>query len=93
MIRVLFFSLFFCQLITCKIWMQYVRLIFFTSTSIDILCCRLLGEFLLPSSNVLPCTYRDLHAIMKDIRMEYQDIHACHDDHILCYGEHALKEE
>jgi hypothetical protein len=73
--------------------MQYVRLIFFTLTSIDFLCCRLLGEFLLPPSNVLCRTYQDLHAIMKDIGMEYQAIHACPDDHILYYGEHASKEE
>jgi hypothetical protein len=32
---------------------------------------------MLPSSNILPCTYRDLHAIMKDIVMEYQSIDAC----------------
>ena len=73
--------------------MQYVQLIFFTLTSIDFLCCRLLGEFLLPLSNVLCHTYQYLHAIMKDIGMEYQDIHACLDDHIMYYGEHALKEE
>ena len=73
--------------------MQYVRLIFFTLTSIDFLCCRLSSEFLLPLSNVLCCTYQDLHVIMNDIGMEYQVIHACPDDHILYYGEHALKEE
>ena len=72
--------------------MQYLRLIFFTLTSY-LLCCRLLGEFLLPSSNILLHTYWDLHAIMKDIGMEYQAIHACLDDHILYYGEHASKEE
>jgi hypothetical protein len=43
----------------------------------------LLGEFLLPSSNILPRTYQDLHAIMKDIGMEYQSIDACPDDHII----------
>jgi hypothetical protein len=48
---------------------------------------------MLPPSNVLCCTYQDLHSIMKDIGMEYQDIHACPDDHILYYGEHASKEE
>jgi len=57
------------------------------------LCCRLLGEFLLPPSNVLPCMYRDLQAIMKDIGMEYQAIHACPNDDILYYKEQALKEK
>jgi hypothetical protein len=42
-----------------------------------LLCCRLLDEFLLPSSNILPRTYRGLHAIMKDIGMDYQTIDAC----------------
>jgi hypothetical protein len=48
---------------------------------------------MLPPSNVLCRTYQDLHAIMKDIGMEYQVIHACPDDHILYYGEHVSKEE
>jgi hypothetical protein len=48
---------------------------------------------MLPLSNVLRPTYQDLHAIMKDIGMDYQDIHACVDDHIIYYGEHASKEE
>jgi hypothetical protein len=73
--------------------MQYVRLIFFTLTSIDFFCCRLLAEFILPSSNVLCHTYQDLHSIMKDIGMDHQAIHACPDDHIPYYGEHASKEE
>ena len=66
----------------CKIRMQFLRLIFFTLTSY-LLCCRLLGEFLLPSSNILPRTYQDLHAIMKDIGMDYQTIDACPNDHII----------
>jgi hypothetical protein len=45
----------------------------------------------LPSSNILPCTYLDLHAIMKEIGMEYQSINAFFDDHIIYYGQHALK--
>jgi hypothetical protein len=56
-----------------------------------LLCCRLLGEFLLPSSNILPRTYQGLHAIMKDIGMDYQTIDACPNDHIIYYGQHALK--
>jgi hypothetical protein len=74
----------------CKIKMQYLQLLFFTLTSY-FLCFRLLGEFLLPSSNILPPTYRDLHVIMKDIGMEYQSIDACPDDHIIYYGQHASK--
>jgi hypothetical protein len=70
--------------------MQYLQLLFFTLT-IYFLCFRLLGEFLLPSSNILPRTYQDLHAIMKDIGMEYQSIDACPDDHIIYYGQHVLK--
>jgi hypothetical protein len=57
------------------------------------LCCRLLGELLLPSSNILPRTYRGLHAIMKDIGMDYQTIDACPNDHIIYYGQHASKIE
>jgi hypothetical protein len=74
----------------CKIKMKYLQLLFFTLT-IYFLCFRLLGEFMLPSSNILPRTYRYLHAIMKDIGMEYQSIDACPDDHIIYYGQHVLK--
>jgi hypothetical protein len=74
----------------CKIRMQFLRLILFTLTSY-LLCCALLGEFLLPSSNILPRTYWDLHAIMKDIGMDYQTIDACPTDHIIYYGQHASK--
>jgi hypothetical protein len=70
--------------------MQYLQLLFFTLT-IYFLCFRLLGEFLLPLSNILPRTYQDLHTIMKDIGMEYQSIDASLDDHIIYYGQHALK--
>jgi hypothetical protein len=66
----------------CKIRMQFLRLIFFTLTSC-LLCCRLLGNFLLPSSNILPHTYKYLNSIMKDIGMDYQTIDACHNDHII----------
>jgi hypothetical protein len=58
-----------------------------------LLCCRLLGEFLLLSSSILPLTYRGLHAIMKDIGMDYQTIDACPNDHIIYYGQHAPKIE
>ena len=72
----------------CKIRMQYLRLILFTLNSYYF-CCRLLGELLLLSSNILPCTCWDLHAIMKYIGMEYQTIDACPNDHIIYYGQHA----
>ena len=67
--------------------MQYVQLILFSTltNTIYFLCCILLGEFILPLSNVLPRTYRDLHVIMKDIGMEYQTIHACPIDGIIYY--------
>ena len=74
----------------CKIRMQYLWLILFILTSY-FLCCILLGEFILPSSNILSHTYRDLHAIMKDIGMEYQTIDACLNDNIIYYGQHASK--
>jgi hypothetical protein len=57
------------------------------------LCCRLLGDFLLPSSNTLPHTYQELSLIMKDIGMEYQAIDACPNDHIIYYGQHETKLE
>ena len=69
----------------CKIRIQFLRLIFFTLTSY-LLCCRLLGEFLLPSSNIFPHTYWGLYAIMKEIGMDYQTIDACPNDHIIYYG-------
>ena len=39
-------------------------------------------EILLPPSNILPRTYRDLSSIMKEIGMHYEAIHACPDDHV-----------
>jgi hypothetical protein len=76
----------------CKIKIQYLQLLFFTLT-IYFLCFILLGELLLPSSNILPRTYQDLHAIMKDIGMEYQSIDVCPNDNIIYYGKHASKIE
>jgi hypothetical protein len=72
--------------------MHFLRLIFFTLTSY-LLCCRLLGEFLLPLSNILPRTYRGLHAIMKYIGMDYQTIDAFPNDHIIYHGHRASKIE
>ena len=39
--------------------------------------CRLLGEFLLPTSNTLPHTYREIYVIMKEFGMEYEAIDTC----------------
>ena len=49
----------------------------------------MLGEFLLPPSNNLPCTCREVFLIMKEIGMDYQAIDACPDDHIIYYGQYA----
>jgi hypothetical protein len=68
----------------CKIKMKYLQLLFFTLTSY-FLCFRLLGEFMLHSSNILPRTYRYLHAIMKQIGMECQIIDAFPYDHIILW--------
>ena len=67
--------------------MKYVWLILFsTLTNAIFLCCRLLGEFLLPLSNLLP---EDLHVVIKFIGREYQAIHACPNYDILYYKENA----
>ena len=58
--------------------------IIFTLTSFC-LCCRLLGEFLLPSLNTLPRTYLDLRDIMKAFGMEYNTIDAFPKDYIIYY--------
>jgi hypothetical protein len=71
-----------------KLRMQYLILTFFTLTSY-IFHCRLVGEFILPSSNTLPHTYQELSAIMDDIGMDYQAIDACPNDHIIYYGQYA----
>ena len=69
--------------------MNNVPLILFILTTY-IFCCRLIGEFLLPSSNILPRSYRELSDVMKDIGMEYEAIHACPNDHIKYYKEHEF---
>ena len=51
----------------------------------------MIAEYLLPPSNILPRTYHDLYAVMKDIGMEYQAIDACPNDHIIYYKQHDLK--
>jgi hypothetical protein len=52
---------------------------------------RLLGEFILPTSNIFPRTYRKISVIMKEIGMDYQTIDACPNDHIIYYGKYALE--
>ena len=80
-----------CFLI-CKVWMRYWLSILFTLTY----CfefCRLLGEFLLPTSNIFSRTYQEISMIMKETGMEYQAIDACPNDHIIYYGQYALENE
>lgn len=50
----------------------------------------MIGEFLLPPSNILPRSYQELSAVMKDIQMDYEEIHACPNDHIIYYKEHEF---
>jgi hypothetical protein len=54
---------------------------------------RLLGDVLLPSSNIFPCTYREISMVMKEIGMDYQAIDACPNDHIIYYRQYALENE
>ena len=69
--------------------MNNVPLILFILTTY-IFCYRLIGKFLLPSSNILPRSYQELFVVMKDIGMEYEAIHACPNDHIIYYKEHEF---
>ena len=45
---------------------------------------------MLPPSNILPRTYRDLSFIMKEIGMHYETIHACPDDYVIYYNRHEF---
>ena len=56
-------------------------------------CCSLIAEFLILPSNILPRTYRDLSAIMKEIGMHYEAIHACPNDHVIYYIQHEFATE
>jgi hypothetical protein len=76
-----------------EIRIKYLQIITLFRLITYFLCHRLLGEFLLPSSNILPRTYQDLNAIMKEIGMEYKAINACPNYHIIYYGQHASKIE
>ena len=53
----------------------------------------MIAESLLPSSNILPRTYRGLSATMKEIGMHYESIHACPDDHVIYYNQHEFATE
>ena len=53
----------------------------------------MIAEFLLPPSNILLRTYRDLSAIMKEIRMQYETIHAFHDNYVIYYNRHEFATE
>ena len=66
-----------------------IPLLFIVLTS-HICCCRLICEFLLPPSNIFSHSYRELFAIMKDIGLEYQTIHACLNDHIIYHKQHEF---
>ena len=48
---------------------------------------------MLPPSNILPCTYRDLSSIMEEIGKLYEEIHACPDDHVIYYNHHEFATE
>ena len=50
----------------------------------------MIAEFLLPPSNILPRTYRDLSSIMEYIGMHYESIHACLNDHVIYYNQHEF---
>ena len=69
--------------------MKCVSLILFIYY-INYFFCSLIVEFLLPPSNILPRTYRYLSSIMKETGMHYEVIHACPDDHVICYNQHEF---
>ena len=46
---------------------------------------------MLPLPNILPCTYRNLSVIMKEIGMQYEAIDACPDRHIIYYKQHEFE--
>ena len=55
--------------------------------------CRLIGDIILPASNTLPRTYREMCVVLKDLGIEYNTIDACPNDHIIYYGQDASKSE
>ena len=48
---------------------------------------------MLPPSNILPRTYRDLSSVMKEIGIHYEAIHACLDEHVIYYNQHEFATE
>ena len=50
----------------------------------------IVSEVLLPTSNIFPCTYREISVIMKEIGMDYQAIDEFPNDHIIYYGQYEL---
>ena len=54
-------------------------------------CCRLLGEFMLSTSNNILGTCWEAFLIMEEIGIEYQVIDACSNDHIIYDGKYASK--
>ena len=70
--------------------MKCVSLILFIYYINYFFLCSLIAEFLLPPSNILPRTYRDLSSLMKEIGMHYEAIYACPDDHVIFYNQHEF---
>ena len=70
-----------------------ILLIYYINSIFILICCSLIAEFLLPPSNILPRTYRDLSSIMKEIGMQYEAIHAYPDDHVIYYNQHEFETE
>ena len=62
----------------------------FIMLTIHIFCCRLIGEFLLPPSNIVPHLYQKLSTIMDQIGMKYQTIHLCPNNHILYHKQYEF---
>ena len=67
-----------------------ILFIYYINSIFIFIWCSLIVEFLLPPSNILPHTYRDLSSIMKEIGMNYEAIHACPDDHVIYYNQHEF---
>ena len=70
-----------------------ILFIYYINSIFIFICCSLIDDFLLPLSNILPHTYRDLSPIMKEIGMHYEAIHACPDDHVIYYNQHEFATE
>ena len=91
MINVIFVSLIFLLLVNKDEIFVINSPDIFILTIFLICCNNLIVEYLLPSSNILPRTYRYLSTIMKDIGMEYQANDACPNDHIIYYKQYEFE--